>query len=253
MKKIILLTLTTSLFLACSKDKEEVPKILQTLTTNNILASGISHNTATGGGIVTSNGGFPITEKGLCYSEKTNPTIGDAHTKTSYTQDAFSVTMQLLTPDTKYYVRAYATNSAGTAYGNEVSFTTLPTPTSLYIGQLYQGGKIAYISNATAGSEHGIIAAFNDINPGGIASSDIAITQCNNYLGEGYKDWRLPSQVELNHLYQNRNAIGNFNTDKYYWSSGPTGNSQNFSNGNITSAYISASTTPYLVRPVRVF
>ena len=96
---------------------------LPTLTTNDV--TGITATTATSGGDVTDNGNDSITARGVCWSTTENPTVTDSYADYMAGTGQFSVTIYSLTPETKYYVRAFATNSAGTSYGNEVSFTTL--------------------------------------------------------------------------------------------------------------------------------
>jgi uncharacterized protein (TIGR02145 family) len=102
------------------------PSVLPTLSTTAGFA--ITTTTASSGGNITSDGGGTITARGVCWSTSQNPTIA-LTTKTSNGTGTGSFTSSLtgLSPSTSYYIRAYATNSAGTAYGNQVSFTT---PTS---------------------------------------------------------------------------------------------------------------------------
>jgi hypothetical protein len=106
----------------CLKDTISIVSI-STLTTTAITS--INTTSATSGGIITSDGGAFITARGVVWSTTTNPTI-ILTTKTSdgTGTGSFSSTLTNLTPKTTYYVRAYATNSAGTGYGNEISFTT---------------------------------------------------------------------------------------------------------------------------------
>jgi hypothetical protein len=87
--------------------------------------SNISQTTATGGGEVTDDGGADVTARGVCWNTTQNPTIYDSHTSDGTGTGAFVSNLTGLTPNTAYFVRAYATNSVGTAYGNEVNFTTL--------------------------------------------------------------------------------------------------------------------------------
>ena len=100
------------------------PATLPTVTTTAI--SDIDKTTATGGGNVTADGGAEVTARGICWSISHNPTVSDSHTTDGTGTGSFTSAMTSLTANTTYYVRAYATNSAGTAYGEEVSFTTLP-------------------------------------------------------------------------------------------------------------------------------
>ncbi len=120
--KLFILFLVTSIsFFSCKKD-DPGPGNLATLTT--FQASNITETSVTTGGSISNDGGAPITQRGVCYSMNPNPTIANNSTndgsgKGSFTSDLFG-----LTASTTYYMRAYATNSAGTAYGNEVIFST---------------------------------------------------------------------------------------------------------------------------------
>ena len=100
------------------------PATAPTVTTATI--TDIDKTTATGGGNVTADGGATVTARGICWSTSQNPTISGSHTTDGTGTGSFTSAMTGLEPNTTYYVRAYATNSAGTAYGEEVSFTTLP-------------------------------------------------------------------------------------------------------------------------------
>lgn len=94
---------------------------LPTLTTAEV--TNISYTTATCGGNITSAGGQTITACGVCYSTKSNPTIAD-NKVASDSRTSFSCNLTGLADGTTYYVRAFATNSKGTAYGEQKTFTT---------------------------------------------------------------------------------------------------------------------------------
>ena len=100
------------------------PVVAPTVTTTTI--SNIDKTTATGGGNVTADGGATVTARGICWSTSQNPTVDGNHTTDGTGTGSFTSSMTGLTANTTYYVRAYATNSAGTAYSEQVSFTTLP-------------------------------------------------------------------------------------------------------------------------------
>jgi len=121
---LAVLVTATILFAACTKENAEV-RLNPKLATTQLL--NVTSNAATVVGFVVAEGdGF--TEKGVCYNTATAPTI--SNTKVAYTGQGttatFNVTLAGLTFATKYYARAYATGSAGTIYGEEYSFTTLP-------------------------------------------------------------------------------------------------------------------------------
>jgi uncharacterized protein (TIGR02145 family) len=83
-------------------------------------------NSAVGGGNVIADGGAPVTAKGVCWSPNPAPSLSDPHTNDGTGTGTFVSNIAGLLPNTTYYVKAYATNSAGTGYGTEVSFQTAP-------------------------------------------------------------------------------------------------------------------------------
>ena len=95
---------------------------LATVSTESV--SGITETTAMSGGNVTYDGGLAVTARGVCWSSSHNPTLSNSFTIDSSGVGSFTSIITGLTSGTTYYVRAYATNSLGTVYGNEVSFTT---------------------------------------------------------------------------------------------------------------------------------
>ena len=84
----------------------------------------ISSSSATSGGIISSNGGSTITHRGVCWSISPNPTTSNSLTHDGNGTGSFGSNLSNLTTNTTYYVRAYAINSAGTAYGNQQIFIT---------------------------------------------------------------------------------------------------------------------------------
>ncbi|MBK7629083.1 MAG: DUF1566 domain-containing protein [Bacteroidales bacterium] len=101
----------------------------KTLDIASIVTSGLSavtQTSATCGGNVINDGGAPVTGRGLCWNTTPNPTIMNSKTSDGTGSGIFVSSLTGLTSGTTYYVRSYATNFVGTAYGNEISFTTLP-------------------------------------------------------------------------------------------------------------------------------
>ena len=84
----------------------------------------ITESEAVSGGEVISDGGAEMTARGICWSTSQTPTIEDNKTTDGSGVGSFTSNLSNLEPQTTYYVRAYATNEKGTAYGEEVSFTT---------------------------------------------------------------------------------------------------------------------------------
>lgn len=85
---------------------------------------------AVAGGNVTSAGTSNVTARGVCWNTSPNPTTADPKTTDGTGSGPFTSNITGLTAGTTYYMRAYATNGVGTAYGNEISFTTMPPPTA---------------------------------------------------------------------------------------------------------------------------
>jgi formylglycine-generating enzyme required for sulfatase activity len=159
MKRIYNLTASTFLsmcflFIVGTSCKSEDPnnsKSLPTLTTSAITR--ITQNTATTGGSITSDNGLEVIARGVCWSLKSNPTIADSITKDAVGIGEFTSYMSNLIVDTTYYVRAYATNREGTAYGLQIDFKTLPailptltttTASSITESTASSGGLITY-------------------------------------------------------------------------------------------------------------
>jgi uncharacterized protein (TIGR02145 family) len=106
------------------------PIVVPTLTT--VAVTSVTGTTAVSGGTITSDGNGAITAKGVCWATTTGPTITNSLTTDGTGSANFVSNLTGLTSGITYYVRAYATNSAGTAYGNEISFTTvLLAPTNV--------------------------------------------------------------------------------------------------------------------------
>ena len=96
-------------------------------TVQTLEVSNLGQNSAMGNGNVTNDGGAAITERGVCWSTSPMPDLNDSHAVSEETPDigTFTAMMNGLIPNTHYYVRAYAKNSAGKiGYGNQTDFTT---------------------------------------------------------------------------------------------------------------------------------
>ena len=102
----------------CRKDDISIPAI-ETDAVNEI-----TENTARSGGIILNDGGSPITANGLCWSTKSIPTITNNKSIHKPGKERFIHTITGLNPVTTYYVRAYASNSLGTGYGEIIKFST---------------------------------------------------------------------------------------------------------------------------------
>jgi len=224
---------------ACKKYNNQNFTYVPTLTTSNVTS--LTQTTAQSGGIIVGTGGAIITSSGVCWSTNPNPTL-DLTTKTINTNNntgSFTSNLTGLTLNTTYYIRAYAKNSVGIGYGNQVSFTT---PTYI-IGQSYGGGIVFYIDNTGL---HGLIAAatdqnklsdqttwnYNNINlitnaislTNGSANTTLIInTQGNSgsyaallskiYNGGGFNDWFLPSTNQLQTLFSAESALQTIASD----------------------------------------
>ena len=122
-RRHIISFLAVMLFFSCSKEEDPVPNIPNP-TVISTQVSEITSESATSGGNVTSNGGSDIIAKGVCWSVANTPTIDNTKTFDGTGAGSFSSSLTGLLPNTTYFLRAYATNSSGTYYGEEINFTT---------------------------------------------------------------------------------------------------------------------------------
>lgn len=155
------------------------------LTTKSI--SGISSNIAGSGGVITTDGGSAITAKGVCWSLNPSPTLTNSFTNDGTGTASYNSTMNGLNPLTTYYVRAYATNSLGTSYGNEISFTTTdlvnPGPTVPVIGT-----STSAITGSSTASSGGYVSSDggSSVTMRGVCwSTNINPTLADNFSTDG--------------------------------------------------------------------
>lgn len=155
----------------------------------------LNGTTVTSGGNVTSDGGFPVTARGICYGIYPNPDLSSAYTHTTDGSGTGYFTSVIdTTVGNTLYVRAYATNANGTAYGAQVivNIEYLLLPTFTYNGHTYRVAPDPH----TSYTEY--------------ISWTAANSYCDNLTAYGYSDWRMPTKAELETMYQNRVAIGGF-------------------------------------------
>ena len=252
------------------------------LTTTAV--SGISQTTAESGGNITSDGNDPVSARGVCWGTVTNPSISDSTTNEGTGTGSFASSLSGLMPDTKYYVRAYATNSIGVAYGNELSFSTI----SYSFGDTGPAGGLIFYDQGSfingwryleaAPSDQSSAAHWGCANTlingadgtaigsgaqntidilAGCSTAGIAARLCDQLVLNGYSDWFLPSLGELNQMYWNLKVkgLGGF-ANKWYWSSSEFSEGyvwhQNFSDG-LQDQSGSKEVFPYPVRAARRF
>ena len=194
---------TNSIGTAYGEQKTFVTNGPPTVTTVGVTNVSAYHATCSGN--IYLDGGASVTERGVCFSLAPNPTINNSIVTSGAGTGSFTCTITDLTNNTKYYVRAYAMNSYGVAYGEEVSFTTEVFPTFQYGGHTYQvaPGLDTRVSWSSANS------------------------YCNNLTLYGFSGWRLPTKDELLQMYAEKDNIGGFHTEYYttnanmswYWSS----------------------------------
>jgi len=121
----LIMTLTVILLLtSCGKDLPETVITYPVIST--LEATSVTTTSVVSGGNISSDGGANVTVRGLCYGLISNPSMNDNKTTDGVGTGNFSHTLSGLTPGTSYHVRAYATTSLGTFYGNDVAFATDP-------------------------------------------------------------------------------------------------------------------------------
>lgn len=266
----LLLVMTTG----CKK-KNTIPEV------STYAVTEITQTTANAGGNVTSDGGSEVTVRGVCWNTSPNPTVNNFKTENGSGAGTFTVSLSHLSFNTTYFLRAYATNGEGTAYGSPVVFVTAGT--GFHIGQLYGGGIVFYLDYS---GEHGMICAeadqdkvfwANESRETGAVETEIGTGQanttkivallkplnipsaaqiCDDLELNGYSDWFLPAKEELTQMYANLVplGLGNFGWSTY-WSSSETAAAnawcENFRVGEHHDW--NKNTSTYYVRAVRVF
>jgi len=128
------------------------PPFLQPATIATSSIANVTNTSATCGGDITNEGGTPVTARGICWSTNHSPTITlSTKTNNGAGTGPFASNLTGLTTGLTYYVRAYATNTLGTAYGNEVGFVATDQPTLATLTTLSAVGITT--SSASCGGE----------------------------------------------------------------------------------------------------
>ena len=220
----------------------EVSFITQSLyssTLSTAVISNISTNSVQTGGNITNDGGAAVSQRGVCWSTSANPTNSNVNLLTldgSGTGNFIS-SVNNLNPNTNYHLRAYATNSVGTAYGNELSFTTqsLSTPTVI----------TSIISNILT---NGAISGGNITNDGGAAITLRGVCWSNS---------ANPTNTNVNYITLNGSGIGNFissvsnlNPNTTYYLRAYATNSVGTAYGNELSFTTQSLSTPTVITSI---
>ena len=197
---------------------------LMIITTKEV--TNIKVSTATCGGNIIYYGDDEITARGVCWSTSPNPTINDNKTTDGSGTDSYTSNISNLSENTTYYVRAYATNEKGTAYGEEKSFMTLPpTGTENGYGWVDLGLSVKWATcnvGASKPEEYGDYYAWGETTTKSNYSSSNSATyglSTSQLQSQGYidsngnltaqydaatanwgGDWRMPTYDELNEL-----------------------------------------------------
>jgi hypothetical protein len=130
-------------------------------TVTTAAVTSIGTTTAASGGNVTSDGGAAVTDRGVCWSVSSGPTIANPRTHDGAGTGSYVSQITGLSANTTYYVRAYATNSAGTSYGNQVEFKTRATaPKADHVAVLKNNGGLdnnLFVYTAPVGVQKGTL------------------------------------------------------------------------------------------------
>ena len=200
-----------------------VPTVTTTAITN------ITENSATSGGTVTATGGAAITAQGVCWSTTANPTISNSFT-TSGTTTPFTSNLTGLTASTTYYVRAYATNSVGTSYGSQISFTTSAAVPAALSNQ----ASFSWNVNQLAQNMPNYYLEANNFT---LSQLPTAWT-----IQWTYKiDTDIPSTDGMHWYFQNPSTIGKYSTQMHLYQI--NGQLQFWYNGNSYAEYLMSGMT----------
>ncbi len=292
--KLSLLLVVLFIVESCEKQDIPLPKPLELATVNTLQPTNFSlyhtyssnSTQLTTGGNVLNDGGAQVTERGVCWSTSPNPTKGNNNFTIfgSGTGNFIGQSINFAV-NTNYHFRAYAINSVGVSYGNEIIYTS----PSYYIGQQHTSGYyIVHIDNTGL---HGIMAS----TAGTYTSSSYAIqwgcmgtllTGCNNssfgsgpnnttnitlgcntwnassycdsYTGNGtYNDWYLPSSDEFDIIQNNLKNTYLALSAVTYWTSTQFDANQaickSINNSNMVTSLTSNKNFTYKAIPIRNF
>jgi hypothetical protein len=133
---LLLLLSCAFIFSSCDNTEPEPEPEPAAPTVVTAAAQKVLSFSATLTGSIKADGGSEITELGMCWSTTSNPTTDDNTLVHRGGIGTFTVFLVDLEPSTTYFARAYATNSMGTSYGNEITFTTASRPLKIYTGDV---------------------------------------------------------------------------------------------------------------------
>ena len=217
-------TLLLLLIIASCKKTTPTPPNLAIITTDSIVEFDVT--SISSGGTILDDGGSAVTQRGVCWGTNPYPTINDSLTKDGAGTGHFQSVVLTLKRNTQYYLRAYAVNAAGVAYGLQQTFWT----TDIVVGDTFGGGIVSYIlkqgdkgflqgyvsgvifaterdSSRAWGCLGTDIAGTSDLIGFGKANSQailkgcsdpsFAAEYCDKLVYNGYSDWFLPSEAEL--------------------------------------------------------
>lgn len=162
-----------------------LPESATLATVTTTIPVDITSYSAILGGNVTADGGATVTDRGVVYNTTGNPTTADTKVQIGSGMGSFSQNVTGLQSSTTYYVRAYAINSEGTAYGNQLNFTTLTDVVACDAGSSYPGGE-SYPTEITysLGTETGVVTL--DFTPQNIPDRFIVYYDGNLVIDTGY-------------------------------------------------------------------
>jgi hypothetical protein len=238
----------------CSPHYTEAIEVLEGVVTpgapvvTSVEPYSVAAASAVTGGVVTSTGDSPVTKRGVVYGTAPNPDVdSDFVVSSGSGGGSFEVIVSGLSPNTTYYVRAFATNSEGTSYGKEFTFTTIenkvysigeegPAGGIVYYDKGFYSDGWRYLEAAPKGWA-GTFDPWVDLEWGcyqtlvggtstaigtgkentdlilakGCAGPETAVQLAANASINGYNDWFLPSRDELREIYDNLfNLVPNF-------------------------------------------
>lgn len=241
MKHLLLYCIMSFLILSCSKTETTITatpkKDIQT-----IIAQDINITYASSGGIIDTSVDS-IIYRGLCWGTSPSPILDSTSKIYGTGTGTFKVYLFGLKPDTKYYVRAFYKKLNDTIYGNEIHFTTLPNQNFEY-GQKYKGGIIYFLGGPGryiryiaveddsvksiwnnslvyfGAVDNSITNGLNNTNKiVGRSSNENAAVISTQFFSNNSGGWHLPSLEEMVTMSNNKEYIGKYNPNEFYWTS----------------------------------
>jgi RHS repeat-associated protein len=172
-------------------------------TVTTTAAASITGTGATLGGNVTNEGGFPVTSRGICWATTANPVVTGNKIEVGAGAGSYTSPVTGLTPGVTYYVRAFASNSAGISYGSQVTFQATANPPTVALTSPAPNTAVvapgSFTLTATASDSDGTISKVEFFNGATLLNTDTAAPYTFTWSGVAAGSYSITAKATDNH------------------------------------------------------